>query len=247
MEEHSIPKDLVINWDQTGTKLVPVNSWMLEDKGSKQVAVVGKDNKRKITSLLAVSADGALLPPQVIYKGNTSGCHAKVTFPADWNVTHSPSHWSTEETMLEFLDAVIIPYVERKCKELKMSLDQPALAICDVSTAHRCDSVLQKLTTNNIRQVFIPGGCTAELQPLDLSVNEPFKFGMKDSFATWYAESVKTALDAGESFESVKIDLKASTVKPRHANWLISAVQKLSSMNCLEDGFRKAGILECFK
>ena len=36
---------------------------------SKQVLVVGKEDKREITVLLTISASGVLLPPQVIYKG----------------------------------------------------------------------------------------------------------------------------------------------------------------------------------
>ena len=45
--------------------------------------------------------------------------------------------------------------------------DHCALAIFDVFQAHRCDSVLKKLNSYNIREVFVPAGCTGELQPLD--------------------------------------------------------------------------------
>ena len=65
------------------------------------MAVVGKEDKREITVLLTVAATGRLLHPQVVYQGKTPGCHPKVTFPAPSNITHSESHWSTGETMLE--------------------------------------------------------------------------------------------------------------------------------------------------
>ena len=61
--------------------------------------------------------------------------------------------------------------------------------------AHRCDSVLKKLSSNHIHQIFVLASCTGELQPLDLSVNDEFKSLMKDSFARWYVHEVKTALD----------------------------------------------------
>ena len=80
----------------------------------------------------------------------------------------------------------------------------------------RCDSVLKKLSSNNIHQVFVPASCTGELQPLDLSVNYEFKALMKDSFVRWYAHEVKTALDGGTSLEKVKVDLKASFITPIH-------------------------------
>ena len=49
---------LLFNWDQTGVKLLPVSSWT--------PPVVGVEDKREITVLLAATAVGTLLPPQVI-------------------------------------------------------------------------------------------------------------------------------------------------------------------------------------
>ena len=65
---NSIPLALVFNFDQTGSKLVPVCEWTMEKQGSRQVPVVGKEDKREITVLLTVTATGKLLPPQVIYQ-----------------------------------------------------------------------------------------------------------------------------------------------------------------------------------
>ena len=42
---------LIINWDQTGSKLVPESEWTMAKQGTKQVAVVGKEDKREITVL----------------------------------------------------------------------------------------------------------------------------------------------------------------------------------------------------
>ena len=67
----------------------------------------------------------------------------------------------------------------------------------DVFRAHRCESFLRILCTHNIHQVFMPAGCTGELQPIDISVDEEFKAVMKSSFSRWYADEVKQALDQG--------------------------------------------------
>ena len=228
VEAHDIPWDMVFNWDQTGLKLVPVSSWTMAKEGSKQVPVVGKEDKREITALLAVTASGTLLPPQLIYQGKTDGCHPKISFPADWNVTHSDSHWSTETTMLEYIDKVIVPYVVKERNRLELADDHPALAIFDMFAAHRCSSVLAKLQSNNIHQVFVPAGCTGELQPLDVGVNQDFKNLMKNSFARWYAEEVRQAMGHGDAIEDIKVDLRASLIKPLHANWVISAFSILA-------------------
>jgi len=58
-------------------------------KGAKQIKMVGLGDKIQITTLLSVSKSGHLLPPQLIYAGKTDACHPKVTFPEDWNITHT--------------------------------------------------------------------------------------------------------------------------------------------------------------
>ena len=217
----------------------------MEKQGSRQVPVVGKEDKREITVLLTVTATGKLLPPQVIYQGKTPGCHPKVTFPSSWNITHSESHWSTEKTMLEYVDQVLVPCVSQTRQELELADDHPALAIFDVFCAHRCESFLKKLCTHNIHQVFVPAGCTRELQPLDLSVNEEFKAAMKSSFSRWYADEVKQALDQGVSLDNLKVDLQASLIKPLHANWLMLAMSTLQHKpDAVCRGFEKSGIIE---
>ena len=50
MEE--IPKDLIINWDHTGSNLIPSSSWTMEKKGSWQVELAGLNDKRQITALV---------------------------------------------------------------------------------------------------------------------------------------------------------------------------------------------------
>ena len=165
----------------------------MEKQGSKQAPVVGKEDKREITVLLTVAATGKLLPPQVIYQDKTQGCHPMVTFPSSWNITHSESHWSPEETMLEYIDQVLVPYVSHTRQKPELADDHPALTIFDVFRAHHCDYFLRILHTHNIHEVFVPAGCTGELQPLNLCVNEEFKAAMKSSFFRWYADEVKQA------------------------------------------------------
>ena len=101
MEE--IPPQPIMNWDQTGLKIVPSSCWTMDLCGSKRVEMTGVDDKRQIT---AVSC-GTLT-----YKGKTPRCHPKFKFPSGWHVTHSLKHWSTEKTMVQYIEEIIIPYVE---------------------------------------------------------------------------------------------------------------------------------------
>jgi hypothetical protein len=71
----------------------------MDKKGIKRVEVAGASDKRLITAVFCGSATGDFLPVQVIYQGKTTSCHPKFEFPNNWHITHSPRHWSTEETM----------------------------------------------------------------------------------------------------------------------------------------------------
>ena len=88
---------MIINFDQTGAKIITVNEWSLEVKGSKQVDTVTLDDKREIIVLLAVLFQEKFFLPQVIY-ARTTRCHPSVSVPDGLHVTHSDNHWSTETT-----------------------------------------------------------------------------------------------------------------------------------------------------
>ena len=118
VSKHQIPADSFLNWDQTGVRMVPFGNWTMEKKGFCQVAIAGLNDKREITVLLAVNMLGETLPSQVIYQGTTDRCHARYDFPDSWNITHTAFHWSTESTILEYLEKVVDPYFVLKRQEL---------------------------------------------------------------------------------------------------------------------------------
>ena len=151
VHENEIPPELVINWDQTGAKFVPTGQWTLAEQGVKQVEVTGLDGKREMTALLACTLSGSWLPPQLIYAGKTTKCHPVVDFPEGWDIWHSDSHWSTEETMLRYIEVVIAPYAVATRCSLGLQPDHCALAIFDVFAAHRCNSVLEALNKHHIK------------------------------------------------------------------------------------------------
>ena len=84
----------------------------MEERGVKGVELLGANDKRQITAIFCGSLLGDFLPLQIIYKGKTTRCQPSYDFLSDWNITCSPNHWSTEETMLEYISEIIIPYVE---------------------------------------------------------------------------------------------------------------------------------------
>ena len=59
-----IPDEMIVNWDQTAIKYIPLSNWTMAKEGSKRVEVVGIDDKRQITATFAASLSGNFLPVQ---------------------------------------------------------------------------------------------------------------------------------------------------------------------------------------
>ena len=89
VEMEEIPPELILNWDQTGIKIVPSNTWTMDQQGAKRVEVCGANDKRLITAVFCGSLVGDFLPIQVIYQGKTTQCHPRYEFPPEWDITHS--------------------------------------------------------------------------------------------------------------------------------------------------------------
>ena len=178
MEE--IPPELILNWDQTGIKIVPSSTWTMNRRGARRVEVVGVNDKRLITAVFCGSLTGDFLPVQVIYKGKTARCHPRYQFPDNWHVTHSHSHWSTEVTMLDYVKEIIIPYVASQRDMLNK--DCPALVIVDNFKEQVTSSILDLLEQNEIHVCLLPPNTTDRLQPMDISVNKPAKEFLRKKF-----------------------------------------------------------------
>ena len=80
IEEHQIPKVLLINLDQTPLSYVSPVKYTFNPKGAKTVLLKGINNKRHITPTSPVRMNGPFLPIQLIYEGKTRRCLPKFDF-----------------------------------------------------------------------------------------------------------------------------------------------------------------------
>jgi len=157
-----------VNWDQTVVLLVSSSKYSMAAVGSKQVSVVGGDDKRQITALLTITASGILLAPQLIYQGTTERCNLKYRLPPEFLVDHTSSHWSDAESMIRYVNAILILYFVNKRIELCLPESQVAIAIFDVNASYRFNDRLHSILKDNlIELIYIPACWTSELQPLD--------------------------------------------------------------------------------
>ena len=247
VEQEEIPPELIINWDQTGIRLISSLSWTMEEKGVKRVEAIGESDKRQITTVLAGTIQGDFLPLQLIYKGTTSRCHPKYAFPPGWHITHSPNHWSNETTMVEYIENILVPYVDN-IRDMLFTSSTPGLIIMDNFKGQATQKINLLFKENHLHTCLLPANTTDLLQPMDTSVNKPAKSFIKDHFAKWYTEQLLQQLRAQDDvpLQDVvlkPIDLSLPALKNISASWFVQMAEYISNNpQFVVKGFAKAGI-----
>jgi len=108
---YDIPPELLINMDQTGVIILMSKNTTYAEKGSRQVDVAGRDEKRAYTLCVATTPAGNILPFQQVWSGKTwqslpiqdaEGMSEAWEHGFDFAFANSPkysSHFSTVKTM----------------------------------------------------------------------------------------------------------------------------------------------------
>ena len=243
---HEIPNDLVLNFDQTPLSYICTGKTTLEERGTKNVPLVGKGKQKQITGTFTITAMGEFLPMQVIYEGKTPRCYpVGIEFPDGFNITCSKNHWSNERKAIEHLQTIIFPYLAKKREELNLPTHHKAMLIFDVFKRQCTDTVLKLMDENDCAFVFVPPNLTNHFQPLDLNINGFAKTFLKKEFQEWYAKKVQAQLDSGRNVYDISVDTKLSVIKPLHARWLISLYDNLRNKeNMINKAFEMSSISE---
>ena len=122
MVMNDIPMEMVFNNDQTALHFVSTGQWTMHKAGEKMIPISNRDDKCQITVVLGATLTGVFLPPQLIYQDKTNRCHPKVHLPESWDIWHSSNHWSNEETMVRYVEKRIVPFLDERRAELKLTL-----------------------------------------------------------------------------------------------------------------------------
>ena len=166
---------------------------------------------------------------QIIYQGKTKACEPKPgAYPDNFDITHSESHWSNEDTKLSLFKNVLKPYVDTKRKEFKWNDQVPALIIYDHHTSNFHPSLRQFCKNENWLYALVPASCTDWCQPMDLSVNKKLKHHLRHEWTKYYSEKLKIGLQNGIPIKQIKVDTTLTTLKAKHAGWISTAFAKLA-------------------
>ena len=227
MEMHDVHPSLIINMDQTGINLVPAAAWTYETKGRTDISTLGAEDKRQITACLASSLYGDLLPLQLIFAGKTERCLPAATAAskaARAHITCSPNHWSSQQTMQQWITEVLMPYADRCIRQHQLNADAKIILILDVWAVHKSEEFRLFLRTHHprVRLVFVPANCTSKLQVADVALQRPFKCSIRRSFDSWAAEQLDQQISSNR-IVGLAEQFKMVNIKPLVLQWCISS------------------------
>jgi hypothetical protein len=220
-----------VNVDQTGLHLLPAASWTYEKKGAAAVAVIGAEDKRQITACLASSLHGDLLPLQLIFTGITPRCHPTPTAAssaAAVHITHSPNHWSSLETMQDWITQVLLPYAERCISTFQLRSDAHIVLLLDVWSVHKGEPFRRFLRTHHprVHLIFIPANCASKLQVADVVLQRSFKSSIRRNFDAWTTSVLQQQMSA-DAIVSLKEHFGMPVLKPLLLQWCVESWTEL--------------------
>ena len=197
IEDHDIPKELILNLDQTPLSYVSPGKYTFNPKGAKTVPIKGVDGKRQITATFSISMTGSFLPIQLIYEGKTRRCLPNYDFPKDFNITYSLNHWSNTEKSVELFQKVIFPYLKNVKLSKKYPKEQMSLIIMDTFKGQDNDIALNPCKKHFYQVAIVPHNLTNKFQLLDITVNKPANSFISNKYNEWFAEQVAKQLQKG--------------------------------------------------
>jgi len=162
-ESDEFEDELIVNMDETPVYFDLVPNRTIDVKGRKSIRVrTTASDKRHLTVVLAVTAAGQTLPPMIIFKGKRE---LKIDHPAGWIICVQTKGWMDEGLMMRWTKDVLLRHTQK----------ERCLLVLDSFAGHKTEAVRKLFRRSNIVPAVIPGGCTSKLQPLDVSINKPFK------------------------------------------------------------------------
>lgn len=175
-QRHSQCSDTIfVNMDQVSVVYGDAGRFTITHRGATSVqARTGLLHTDRATVALAVASNGEKLDPLIVFKGTQNGRIAREfsrtinPYPHDIHYMTNQNAWMTGEVMVEWIEQILMPFsynhgIERIC------------LILDSFSVHRQESIRTTFSNHGIHVIYIPGGMTGDLQPLDVGINAPFK------------------------------------------------------------------------
>ncbi|KAE8233773.1 hypothetical protein CF326_g1192 [Tilletia indica] len=182
--EHGISPDDIWNMDEIGFRIgIGGQQWIVTLCSSREARIASSTSRESVTCVEAVSAKGEHIAPLIIISGSQhSESWAQNSLPSEALIAVNDSGYSDDMLALRW-----IQHFADRTK--KMTRGQKRLLIFDGHGSHCTRQFIQICTENDIIPFTLPPHSSHFLQPLDVSVFQPYKH--------WHKEAVDQATRTG--------------------------------------------------
>jgi hypothetical protein len=238
----------MVNSDQTLVYFSACAKETYESIGSKQVEVVGLDEKRGFTLLVGISLNGEVLPFQVIYRGKSPASLPSPSAPGYKKATQklkfcfeysgTDNHWSTIRTMKSYVSDILAPYFESHQQQLQVS-NQICIWQIDCWSVHRSLEFRSWMTATYpwIRLHFVPANCTGLFQPCDVGIQRLLKLAIKRTALSDIVNHTMNQLNSGVTPNKVTFDKRMEVVRNRSVMWLVNGYEAINNPEIVQKVF----------
>lgn len=210
------------NMDETPMQFDMVGNTTIDVKGSKTVSVRSTGHEKShFTVVLSCLANGIKLKPMVIFKRKKM---PKEKLPSGVLVHVQEKGWMDENG--------VNLWIREIWDKRPGGFNKRSLLVWDSFRGHLVDRVKKNLQDGRTETAVIPGGCTSILQPLDVSLNKPFKTYLRESWNDWMLHGEKSFTDHG--------NMRAPSLK-QVCEFVIKAWDKVKTESVIKS-FKKCSI-----
>ena len=191
MDTWNVPWDRIVNIDETSCLLTPLPTKSWKKVGEPMVPAEPFSSRQQCTLSVGISTNGAMdMQAQLVFKGTTSRSEPQVEVPENMSITHSETHWATQESFLGFV---------QQCENALFRNTGPDswILIIDLAPIHCAREALEKLKEQHplCNVLFCPPKSTSVTQPLDRSYFKGLKASLRKSWAATLARLLRAEVD----------------------------------------------------
>ena len=194
-------------------------------------------SENSVTILVGTTLSGKCLPFQVIYYKQEDD-YSLLDFPKNWHITFTPKAKSNTISLLQYLEVILVPYINETKRLLGCPDEQYTILILDKNGPHRSKLFLDNLHNANICEIFVPGAQTKTSQPIDIVGST------SDNLKTELFEKLQIHYNRNNDSQSLSQSvLRLSDMKKKHAHSLVAAYRNIENnpINIIR-GWEKSGI-----
>jgi hypothetical protein len=237
--DNDIPPELNANFDQLQIRYVSGSDDSWAKRGDKQVSVVGTEDKRSITTMTGCTQAGDALPLQVIYQGYSErslpsegvpGYDEAMQLGFRFVYSKTKTYWSTQATMRDYIDNILVPYFQKKKEELGLPPEQKSMFTMDCWSVHKSSEFRTWLRENhpNIKYHYVPACLTGKMQPCDLALQRILKLAVKRASHEDMAAETIDHLRAGGKPSQLVLSTSIPVLRNRTPRWLVEGYKAIN-------------------